>query len=158
MIWRVDFSRFRNRISPGIWNESAPLYLVAVAHLKSVLRGLSLILHAPCPLTLCYRALQRKSHLCIPFLGIARPQSQFPHSCVCERFIYSQDRPTYILPAAERQINRGNIKIAHRHMNVEVGTVAAQFLSGNTCLEFSVLCLFRAKGESMTSLVQARFP
>ncbi len=36
-------------------------------------------------------ALQRKSYLCIPLLGIARPPSQFPHSCVCERFIYSQD-------------------------------------------------------------------
>jgi hypothetical protein len=45
-------------------------------------------------------ALQRKSHLCIPFLGIARPQSQYAHSCVCERFIYSQDRSTYF-PAAE---------------------------------------------------------
>ncbi len=43
---------------------------------------------------------KKKSHLCIPFLGIARPQSQFPHSCVCERFIYSQDRSTYF-PAAE---------------------------------------------------------
>ncbi len=32
-------------------------------------------------------ALQGKTHLCIPFLGIARPQSQFPHSCVCEGFI-----------------------------------------------------------------------
>ncbi len=31
-------------------------------------------------------ALQGISYLCIPFLGIARPQSQFPHSCVCERF------------------------------------------------------------------------
>ncbi len=31
--------------------------------------------------------LQRKSHLCIPFLGIARPQPQFQHSCVCEQFI-----------------------------------------------------------------------
>ncbi len=38
--------------------------------------------------------LQRKSDLCIPFLGIAWPQSQFPHSCACERFIYSQDRFT----------------------------------------------------------------
>jgi hypothetical protein len=28
-------------------------------------------------------ALQRKSHLSIPFLGIARPQPHFPHSCVC---------------------------------------------------------------------------
>jgi hypothetical protein len=39
--------------------------------------------------------LQRKSHLCIPFLGIAWAQSQFPNSCVCERFIYYQDRSTY---------------------------------------------------------------
>ncbi len=31
--------------------------------------------------------LQRKSHFCISFLGIARPQSKFPHSFVCERFI-----------------------------------------------------------------------
>ncbi len=44
--------------------------------------------------------LQRKSPLCIPFLGIARPQSQFLHSCICERFIYSQDLSTYF-PAAE---------------------------------------------------------
>jgi hypothetical protein len=32
--------------------------------------------------------LQRKSYLFIPFLGIAWPQSKFPHSCVCEQFIY----------------------------------------------------------------------
>ena len=44
--------------------------------------------------------LRRKSQLCIPFLGIARPQSRFPHPWVCERFIYSQDRSTYF-PAAE---------------------------------------------------------
>ncbi len=37
-----------------------------------------------------------KSHLCIPFLGIAWPQSQFPRSSVCERFTFSQDRSTYI--------------------------------------------------------------
>jgi hypothetical protein len=29
------------------------------------------------------------------------PQSQFPHSCVCDLFIYSQDRPTYF-PAVEQ--------------------------------------------------------
>jgi hypothetical protein len=45
-------------------------------------------------------SLQRKSYLFIPFLGIARPQSQFPHSCDCERFVYSQDRSTDS-PAAE---------------------------------------------------------
>ncbi len=32
-------------------------------------------------------ALQRKSPLCIFFLGIAPPQPQFQHSCVCEQFI-----------------------------------------------------------------------
>jgi hypothetical protein len=54
-------------------------------------------------------ALQRKSHLCIPFLGIARPQSQFPHSCVCERFTYSQDRSTYFLQQ-NKQIDSGIYK------------------------------------------------
>ncbi len=27
--------------------------------------------------------------------GIGRPQSHFPHSCVCDRFIYSNDRSAY---------------------------------------------------------------
>ncbi len=49
-----------------------------------------------------FNALQRQFRLYIPFLGIARPQPQFPHSCVCERFIYSQDRSTYIFPPAEK--------------------------------------------------------
>jgi hypothetical protein len=49
-------------------------------------------------------ALQGKTLLFIPFLGIAWPQSQFPHSCVGERFIYSQDRSTYFLQQ-NRQIN-----------------------------------------------------
>ncbi len=50
--------------------------------------------------TTTVHTLQGKFHLCIPFLGIAGPQSQFPHSCVCEPFIYSQDRSTYF-PAAD---------------------------------------------------------
>jgi hypothetical protein len=47
----------------------------------------------------CKVTLQRKSYLCIPRKGIARPQSQCPRSCVCERFIYSQDRSTYFAAA-----------------------------------------------------------
>jgi hypothetical protein len=45
-------------------------------------------------------ALQRNLTLCIPKKGIARPQSRFSHSCVCERSIYSHFRPTYF-PAVE---------------------------------------------------------
>ncbi len=38
---------------------------------------------------------------CISLLGIARLQSKFPHSLVCERFIYSQERST-CFPAAKQ--------------------------------------------------------
>jgi hypothetical protein len=75
----------------------------------------------------CY-ALQRKSHLCIPFLGIARPQSHFSHSCACGRFIIPRSGP-HIFLQHKRQIDRGNIYIAHRHsINVEIGALATQFL------------------------------
>ncbi len=53
--------------------------------------------------------LQEKSHLYIPFLGITRSQSQYPHLYVCERFIFSQDLSTYISLQQNRQTNPGNI-------------------------------------------------
>ncbi len=40
----------------------------------------------------------------IPKEEIARPRSQFQHSCVCERFIYSHDRFAY--PAAGKYVDR----------------------------------------------------
>ncbi len=44
----------------------------------------------------------------IPRKGIARPESQFSHSCVCERFIHLFPGPVHIYPAAEyRQIDGG---------------------------------------------------
>jgi hypothetical protein len=53
--------------------------------------------------------LQRKFHLCIPFLGTACAASVLiPHLWVCERFIYFLDRTTYFLQQ-NRQINGGNI-------------------------------------------------
>jgi hypothetical protein len=39
----------------------------------------------------------RKFKTHIPRKGIAHPHSQFPHSCVCERFIYTIDLPILLL-------------------------------------------------------------
>jgi hypothetical protein len=55
-----------------------------------------------------FSSLQWQFRLYIPFLVVARPQPQFPHSCVFERFIYSQDQSTYFLQQ-NRQTHRGNI-------------------------------------------------
>jgi hypothetical protein len=44
-------------------------------------------------------ALYRKSYLCIPRNETVRPRSHFLHSCICKRFIYSQDRSGYLAAA-----------------------------------------------------------
>ncbi len=44
----------------------------------------------------------------VPRRGIAQPQSQFPHSCFCERFIYPYDRSIYSV-AGNMWTNPGNI-------------------------------------------------
>jgi hypothetical protein len=47
--------------------------------------------------------LQRKSYWCTPRKETARPQSQFSHSCICERFIYILPQSVHPLyfPAAQ---------------------------------------------------------
>ncbi len=63
--------------------------------------------------------LQRKSHLCFPRKGIARPQSQFPHSCVCERF--------YIFPGSVHIFSCSRIGRPHCKCSV------SQFLNSYIC-------------------------
>ncbi len=62
--------------------------------------------------------LQTRSNLCIPRNETAQSRSQFPHSWICERFIYSHNRATCFAAAKE----------AYRYMNVEIGNEAVSFL------------------------------
>jgi hypothetical protein len=65
----------------------------------------------------------------IPRNETLRPQSQFLHSCFCERFIiYISTIGLPILLQESRWTNLGNIEIARKYMNVETETEAAQFL------------------------------
>jgi recombinational DNA repair protein (RecF pathway) len=51
-------------------------------------------------LTECLRCTETKSHLCISRKELHGLSPNFhAHSCVCEQFIYSQDRSTYFLAA-----------------------------------------------------------
>ncbi len=74
-----------------------------------------------------YIALQRKSHLCIPKKGIARPQSKFPYSCFCERFLYSQEQSAYISCSRISWPMMGIYKSHTDEYDVEIRTEAAQF-------------------------------
>ncbi len=81
--------------------------------------------------------LQRKSQLCIPFLGIAQSQSQYSHSCVCERFI---SIGSHICSRIGRSIV-GIYKSLTVTWMWKVGLWPRNSFSGNICFEFPVLCL-----------------
>ncbi len=61
--------------------------------------------------------LYRDLDLCIPRKGIAQPQFQFPHSCVCERSVYSHVWPTYFPAAEQADRSEENINRPQKHYN-----------------------------------------
>jgi hypothetical protein len=74
----------------------------------------------------CLYALQRKSHLCIPRTG---SPSLYIHVSVGD--LYIPRIGPHIFLKQNRQTDRGIYSInrlQHRHMNVEIGIEAAQFL------------------------------
>jgi hypothetical protein len=76
----------------------------------------------------------------IPRRGIARHKSQFPHSCVCQRFIYSI--PTIGLPILLQE-NCGPILDIYKSLTDtwvwKLGLKQRNSFSGST-LEFSLQC------------------
>ncbi len=85
------------------------------------------------------------------FSGNSAASAQFPHSCVYERFIQSQDRSTYFLQQ-NRQTDPGNILIAHRRMNVEIRTETPIFLFWEYLFQnFSILSLQCGGGIASSS-------
>jgi hypothetical protein len=86
----------------------------------------------------------RKFETNIPRKGIARPQSQFPQLCVCERFIYFQES------ACLFRCRKTCIPIVGIYKSLTDTLTGKQRLrprnpfSGNICFEFSVLYLCSA--------------
>ncbi len=84
----------------------------------------------------------RKFETYIPRKGIARPQSQFLHSCVCERLVYSHDRSAYSA-AGNMWTNPGNCSQTHECGNWDWGRAIPR--KGNTEMGFSLQSIGRKK-------------
>ncbi len=77
------------------------------------------------------------SDLCIPRSETVWPRSQLPHSCIYERFMYSQDPSAYF--AASRPILGIYRPLTDTWLR-KLGARLRSFTSGNIC-KFSVQCL-----------------
>ncbi len=73
------------------------------------------------------KTLQRRSDLCIPRNETSQPCSQFPHSCICERFFYiPKIGPPIFCGIIGGQIVE--ILIAYKNMKVEIEHEVCSFI------------------------------
>jgi hypothetical protein len=131
MILRYNFnscSADNNALRGNVWSNLLPF-----CWMNSYRCGSRIQVCHCMPITLYL--LQRKSHLCIPFLGIARPQSQFSLMCLCERFIYFQDHSTYFLQQ-NKQIIVGIYKSLTDTWMWKLVLRPRNSFSGNICSNF----------------------
>jgi hypothetical protein len=99
----------------------------------------------------------RKSHLCIPCLVIARPQSQFPNSCGCKRFI-PRIGPHISCSRIGRLIV-GIYKSLTDTWMWKLGLCPRNSFSGTICFQFSVLvrCSVTGHGFAYANLLAQMF-
>ncbi len=95
-------------------------------------------------------ALQQKSHLCIYRNGIARPQSQFPHSCAI--YIFPGSVHIFSCSIIGRSIV-GIYKSLTDTWMWKLKLWPRNSFSGNNCFEFSVLCLCMGNAQLQTHSV-----
>ncbi len=87
--------------------------------------------------------LQRQFRLYIPFLGIAWPQPQFPHSCVCERyvFLYIPRIGPHISSSRKGRPIVGIYNSLTDTWMWKLGLRPRYSFSGNICFKFLTFCL-----------------
>ncbi len=105
---------------------------------KSLDQSLICICFLPINVRLLCTTLQQQFWLYISFLWIAQPQPKFPHSCVCERFIYS-----HIFPPG-RPIAGIYNSLTDTWM-WKWGLRPRYSFSQNICFKFSAFCLCKVK-------------
>jgi hypothetical protein len=101
-----------------------------MVHLYSIC-SLSIVDPSYNSLELTRGALQRNFRFVYSQKRNCAAQTQFPHSCVCsDLYVHTIGPSVHLFSCMQqkRQTDGGNIKIAHRNMNVGIGIVAAQFL------------------------------